>query len=356
MRVALVHDDLVQWGGAERVFLAISDLFPNAPIYTSIFDHSNPILIEKLKGKKIITSFMQKIPGWRYLYKSLLPLYSIAFEQFDFSKYDLVISHTTRFAKAIITKPQTLHLSYCHTPPRFLWNFSGEKVNKLLTPYLKFLKYYDVISSNRVDQFIAGSENARERIKKIYKRESGVLYPFVEERFFKDEEAFEGNYFLIVSRLTKYKKIDLVIKLFNKLGYKFKIVGVGPEYRHLASFAKENVELLGRVSEELLLRIIAGCRALIIAGEEDFGITSLEAQAMGKPIIAYKAGGALETVIEGKTGIFFSSQDEESLKKALQRFLLRKIDSKDCVDNAKRFSKEIFQKKLLQVVKSKYNS
>src|SRR3989344_6913921 len=167
MRVAIVHDDLVQWGGAEKILLGICELFPDAPIYTAVINFDNDLIKENFKDKKIVTSFMQKIPFWKSLYKSLLPIYPIAFEQFNFNKFDLVISHTTRFAKCIITKPETLHVSYCHTPPRFLWHFSGITNYGIGELLMSKLRVYDQIASSRVDQFIAGSENAKKRIKKI---------------------------------------------------------------------------------------------------------------------------------------------------------------------------------------------
>jgi glycosyltransferase involved in cell wall biosynthesis len=352
MKVAIVHDDLVQWGGAERVLLAISESFPTAPIFTSVFDKSNPMLSEAFGSKKVITSFMQNIPGWKNLYKIMLPLYPIAFEQFDFSDYDLVISQTTRFAKSVITKPTTKHICYCHTPPRFLWNFSSEKTSIFLKPYLNFLRVYDQISSKRVDEFLAGSKNAKKRIKKIYGQECKVLQPFVDEKFFDKKGTFDGGYFLIISRLNSYKRVDLAVNVFSKNGKPLKIIGKGPAQGNLKFKAQKNVEFLESVSESTLLNLIAGCRALVITAEEDFGMTALEAQAMGKPVIAYGVGGALETVIEGKTGVFFSKQTEESLSEAIEKFEKLELKGDNCIENAKRFSKVIFQKNLLSFVRA----
>ena len=320
MRVALVHDDLAQWGGAERVLLAISEVFPEAPIYTSVFDRDNQLLEQSFGSKKIITSFMQKIPGWKDLYKTLLPLYPTAFEQFDFSGFDLVISHTTRFAKSIITKPSTKHICYCHTPPRFLWNFSGESVGGILSPYISFLRVYDTISANRVDNWIAGSHNAASRIKKVYHSDAQVLQPFVDLDDFRDLESFDGGYFLMISRLNKYKRVDLAVNVFNHLDARLKIVGVGPDLVALQKMAKPNIEFLGAVPENIKLNLLSGCKALIVTAEEDFGLTPLEAQQCGKPVIAYGRGGALETVINDKTGIFFAEQTVESLRSALDKF------------------------------------
>lgn len=350
MKVAIVHDDLMQWGGAERVLLAISEVFPEAPIYTSVFSSDNKLLAENFKGKKIITSFLQKIPGWKSFYKSFLPFYPLAFEQFDFSDYDLVISQTTRFAKCIITKPKTIHVCYCHTPPRFLWNFSGERANGLLTPLLTKLRLFDQISAKRVDFFLAGSKNAQSRIKKIYKAPSEVLYPFVDFDAFEDIETFDGEYYLIIARLNKYKKVDIAIEAFKNFKGKLKIVGMGGQLGNLQNSAPDNVEFLGSQSEQVLKNLIAGCKGLIVTAEEDFGMTPLEAQALGKGVIAYGEGGAKETVKNKKTGVLFDEQTAESLIQALFEYEALKIDPDECRENAKIFSKNKFKRQLEKYV------
>lgn len=362
LKIALVHDDLVQWGGAERVLAALSDLFPEAPIYTSLYDSNNFLLTEKFGGKKIIASFLQKIPGWKSLYKTLLPLYPFAFESFDFRGFDLVISQTTRFAKAVITRPETLHICYCHTPPRFLWNFSKEKVNPLLKPYFKFLKRYDFITSKRVDFWLAGSHNASERIKDIYHSSSNIIYPFVDLKRFASVESFDGGYFLTVCRLNKYKKVDILIKAANKLNKRLVVVGRGPEEDYLKSLAGPKVEFYQNLNEDTLTLLLAGCEALLIACEEDFGLTALEAQSLGKPVIAYRGGGVLETVIEGQTGYFFNEQKVDDLICVLQllekkgynkqslKFSLRSNYKKKCLEQAEKFSLLNFQKNFLQAV------
>lgn len=331
MRIAIVHDDLVQWGGAERVLLGLLDIYPDAAIYTSVFDRTNAVLLQKLGTKRINTTFLQKIPGWKKLYRTLLPLYPLAFEQFDFSGFDLVISNTTRFAKSIITKPQTLHICYCHTPPRFLWHFSGEAGFGLGEMLLSSLRIYDQASARRVDSFLAGSENAKKRIRKVYRADSKVIYPFVDLERFNRVESYDGGYLVAIGRPSRYKKFDLVQRVSAKLNIPLKVVN-------------------GGLSDEMIVQILAGCRALIIAGIEDFGLTSLEAQALGKPVIAFKEGGALETVIPGKTGIFFDEQTEESLRSALLRLDSLKIDPQDCIKNAANFSKEKFIANFKQTV------
>jgi glycosyltransferase involved in cell wall biosynthesis len=350
MRIALVHDDLVQWGGAERVLLGLTEAFPEAPIYTSLIDYNNSFLKEQFKGKKIVTSFMQKIPGWRRVYKALLPLYPISFEQFDFSEYDLVISHTTRFAKAIITKPGTFHICYCHTPPRFLWGFSGATSSSLSKFYQKFLRRFDQISANRVDLFLAGSKNAQSRIKQIYSKESTVLYPFIDLNRFDSTESFNGGYLLCIARLNSYKRIDLAVEVSNKLKIPLKIVGKGPDLKKLIKLAGDQVEFIRDASEEIVAELLAGCIALIVPGEEDFGLTPLEAQAMGKPVIAYAQGGMRETVIEGQTGYFFDKQNVDSIILALKKLEDHGYNKLKCLATARRFAKERFLSDLKEII------
>lgn len=333
MKVALVHDDLIQWGGAERILVGLSEIFPDAPIFTSIVDFQNENIKSHFSDKKIITSFLQKIPFKKSLYKSFLPLYPIAFEQFDLKSFDLVISHTTRFAKSIITKPKTLHICYCHTPPRFLWHFSGVKNFGILDSLMSKLRVYDQISAQRPDQFIAGSQNCKKRIYKIYRRDAKVILPFIELKRFENIDCYDGGYFVAVGRPNQYKRFDLAYDACKKLGYELKIID-------------------GNLTDEIVVRILAGCKGLVIAGEEDFGLASLEAQALGKPVIAYKQGGALETVIDNKTGVFFEEQTVESLTEALEKFNSLKFDAKECRQNAYKFSKEKFKQNFEQAVAS----
>lgn len=354
MKVAIVHDDLVQWGGAERVLEGICKIFPDAPIFSSVYDAENQELSGRFGSKKIVTSFLQKIPGWKSLYKVLLPFYPIAFEQFNFDEFDLVISHTTRFAKAILTKPETKHICYCHTPPRFLWHLSGERNYGLSEIVLTKLRLFDDISSKRVDLFLAGSKNAQNRIKKIYRTDSQVVYPFIDLNRFKNIKTSNGKYFLVVSRLNKYKKVDLAIKACLRLGIPLKIIGHGPEMQNLKSLSawggKNLVDFLGNVNDEKTVEIMASCKALIICGEEDFGLTSLEVQALGKPVIAAKVGGALETIKEGKTGLFFTPFSEDNLMKVLASLQSAKIKPADCRENAAGFGFDNFMRNFKQAI------
>ncbi len=343
--MAIVHDDLVQWGGAERVLLAISEMFPEAPIYTSVYDDKNQDLASRFSERDIRTSFMQKIPGWKSMYKALLPLYPIAFEQFDFNGYDLVISQTTRFAKSIITKPTTKHVCYIHTPPRFLWNFSGEQPNFWWKPYLSGLRIYDQITANRVDQWLAGSVNCQKRLTKTYRVDSKVLYPFVDDIFFKERPTFEGGYYLVVARLNRYKRVDLAVEACQKLKKNLVVVGSGPELSRLAQVG-QLAEFHQAVSDEILIGFMRGCRGLIVTAEEDLGLVSLEVQALGKAVIAFRGGGLLETVIEGKTGLFFDEQTIESLSLAIEKFENKTFRVEDCRQNASMFTKKRFQDQL----------
>lgn len=346
MRVALVHDDLVQWGGAERVLLGLCEIYPDAPIFTSVFDYSNNQLTKRFANKKIVTSFLQEIPGWKSLYKTFLPLYPISFEQFNFDEYDLVISHTTRFAKSIITKPQTKHICYCHTPPRFLWHFSGYGNWGIAELLMSKLRIYDQISAQRVDFFLAGSENAKKRIKKVYKMDSTVVYPFVDLDRFKSVESFDGGYFVVVGRPNQYKRFDLAISTCLKMRLPLKVIGNGSKQITLPKINDRQllVNFLDSVDDDTLVSVLAGCRALIIPGIEDFGLASLETQVLGKPVVAFAQGGTLETVIANKTGVFFHEQTEDSLKDALLKLDSLKINPKDCFVNAANFSKENFVK------------
>lgn len=351
MKIALVHDDLVQWGGAERMLLALAELFTDAPIYTSVFDRDNLLLSEKFKGKKIVTSFLQKIPGWKWFYRAFLPLYPLAFEQFDFSEFDIVISQTTKFAKCIITKPGTKHICYCHTPPRFLWGFSGEKTSPFISPLLGYLRTYDRLSSKRVDVWLAGSLNAKERINKVYKSDSRIIYPFVDTDRFKNIETFDGGYLLVISRLNDYKKIDLAIKACIRLSLPLKIIGTGPSLGKLRKIAEDSeyIDFLGSLSDELVVRVLAGAKALIFPGTEDFGIVPLEALSLGKPVIALREGGALET-IDKRTGIFFENQTVESLEACLKKLDSMKFKKEDFINRVNKFTKHKFETDFCQAL------
>lgn len=357
LRVAVGHDDLtVPYAGGEKIFLAIANIFPRADIFTSMVTRE---WRERLEGRKITTSFMQKLPLKRELQRALAPLYPLAFESFDFSNYDLVISSSTRFAHGVITKPETKHICYMHSPGRMFWEprqYFGEnsKLGRILSPALSYLRLWDRTAAQRVDHFIANSKNIAGKIKKYYGREASVVHPFVDLRRFKLSEASShaplANYYLVVTRLAPWKRVDIAIKAAKAVGARLKIVGSGADLKRLRKVGDGDVELLGSVSDGVLRELFQNCRALIMTQEEDFGITSLEAQASGKPVIAYGAGGVLETVIEGNTGEFFHPQTSRALSEVLQSFDPDKYSPEDCRSNAERFSEDRFREQIVKVV------
>ena len=366
MKIALVYDRMNKWGGAERVLLALHKLFPAAPLYTSVYDKKKA---SWAKVFNIKTSFLQNFPFAmnHELFAVLMPL---AFESFYFDKYDLVISVTSEAAKWIITKPMTKHICYCLTPTRYLWSgydeyFRNPILRFLSKPFIWYLKTWDKIAAQRPDAYIAISKEVQGRIKKYYGRESEVVYPPVEISNSKSQipnksqtqkSKMQNGYFLIVSRLVLYKKIELVIKAFNKLKLPLKIVGTGTDAGRLKSMAGPTIEFLGYLTDKELIEYYKGCRALIFPGLEDFGLTILEAQSFGKPVIAFRAGGALETVIDpstgsgSATGLFFNEQNVESLIKAIKQFDNMKFDLKDCMENAEKYSFEAFRKNFLSEI------
>ena len=343
---------LNKWGGAERILLALHKLFPDAPLYTSVYDSQKAPWAKVFNVK---TSFLQNLPFTtnHELFATLMP---IAFESFNFDKFDLVVSVTSEAAKGIITKPKTKHLCYCLTPTRYLWSgydeyFKNPILKFVSKPVVWYLKFWDKIAAQRPDVFIAISKEVQERIKKYYGRESVVVYPpLTISNQLQITNYKLQNYFFIVSRLVPYKKIDLAVEAFNKLKLPLKIVGTGSEMEKLKSIVKSNIEFLGYLTDQELVGYYKGCRALVFPGLEDFGLTILEAQSFGKPVIAFKGGGALETVVEGKTGIFFDEQSVESLEKAIKQFNNMKFNPKDCIEQASKFSFETFKKQFMNII------
>ncbi len=356
MKVALVYDRVNKWGGAERVLLALHELFPDAPLYTSVYNSETAPWAKVFP--KVVTSFLQNFPGAKTRHDLYAPLMPMAFESFDFSEFDLVISVTSEAAKGIITKPETRHICYLLTPTRYLWSGYEEYFNSPFRqvfgkPFVEYLKSWDKIASERPDQIISISDTVRERVEKYYNRDSEVLYPPVDtERFKTKIPQFKivsrgldyGKYFLIVSRLVPYKKIDLAIAACRELNLPLVIVGTGSQQSRLMNMAGQNVTFVGQIPERDLLYYYQGCRALIFPQEEDFGITAVEAQAAGRPVIAFAQGGASETVIDHKTGILFKEQRIESLKNALVEFEELNLNEEDCVNSAERFTKQKFLK------------
>ncbi len=362
MKIAIIHDYLNQFGGAEKVIEVMHEIFPEAPIYTSIFKPE--CMPSSFDSMKINVSFMQRLPLIDKHFKKYLLLYPKAMSSFNLNEYDLVISSSSAFAKGIKKSKNFCHICYCYSPMRFVWDYDNyiQKENiglyykKILPFFMSNLKKWDLRTNNGVDHFIAISNNIRKRIKDCYNRESTCIYPPVDVKNFYISKEIE-DYFLIVSRLNAYKNIDLVIKVFNDSNLKLKIVGDGPFKESLIKIAKsKNIEFLGRVSFKELSEIYSRCRAFIFPGKEDFGIAPLEAQASGRPVIAFGHGGALETIVENETGIFFRHNTEASLKDAIERFLgiEKYIVPLNNRKNALRFDREIFKDKFKDFVLEKY--
>jgi glycosyltransferase involved in cell wall biosynthesis len=362
MKIALVHDYLVQYGGAERVLEAFCEIFPEAPIYTMVYDEK--LTNGVFKGRKIHTSFLQKIPFVSSHHRAWPLLMPLAIESFDLSGYDVVLSDSNSYAKGIITGENTLHITYCHTPMRYAWDdchrhmreFKYSKITKKLAPFgMSYLRLWDRISADRPDRYIANSEFVAARIKKYYHKDAEVIYPPVNFQNFHIADKIE-DYYLLVGRALPYKRFDIVIEAFNKLGLPLKIIGKGPEMPNLKKTAKSNIEFLGYLSDEEIGRFYAGCKALIFPSEEDFGIIPLEAMASGRPVIAYRGGGALETIVENETGIFFEKQDAATIADTVKNFRAENFDSEKIRMHASKFRKEIFKEKIKSLVECECKS
>ncbi|PJC37175.1 glycosyltransferase family 4 protein [Candidatus Peregrinibacteria bacterium CG_4_9_14_0_2_um_filter_53_11] len=347
-KVAIVCDWLVSRGGAERVISALAQLYPQAPIYTSIY---NPEALPEFSEREVITSYIQKLPFAKSKHHLYLPLMPTAFEQFDLSEYDIVISSCHSCAKGVITKPRTLHISYCHSPMRYLWDswheyFANYGINPLLRStarhLLHKLRIWDRLAADRVDKYLTNSRHVQERIQKYYRRESEVIYPPVETQFAIKPE--QGQYYLAVGRLAPYKRFDLVVDAFNELQLPLVIVGTGKEEAALKKRAGRFTTFVGQVSDSELREIYSKATAFIFPQLEDFGITPLEAMSSGKPVIAYGKGGALETIEEGISGLFFEEQTPESLKEAVIRSQKINWQAEKIQKHVERFSRETFER------------
>ncbi len=359
-----MHDWLTVYAGAERVLEQMLDCYPEADLF-SLVDIIPDDGRGFLKGKRVKTSFIQKLPLVKKLYRNYLPLMPLAIEQIDLSDYDLIISSSHSVAKGVITGPNQLHICMCYSPIRYAWDLQHQYLNESglskgvkgwIAKYLLHkMRIWDIRTVSGVDQFIAISNFISKRIWKVYRRTSTVIYPPV------DIEAFKlcsekDNFYLTASRMVPYKKMDLIVKSFRLMPNKQLIViGDGPDFEKIKSCAGGNVTLMGYQSYDVLVWHMQKAKAFIFAAEEDFGIAPLEAQACGTPVIAYGKGGALETIIDSsvnRTGIFFHQQSVESLCEAVDRFekIASDIDPKDCRDNAMRFSTVNFQHQFISFV------
>lgn len=362
-RVALVHDWLTGRRGGEKVLEVLSEIFPQAPIFTLF--HFPSSQVEPLEEKQIITSFLQRCPGLKKHYRWYLPLFPLAIELFNLQDFDLVISTSHCVAKGVIPRPDALHVSYIHSPVRYAWNqyfayFDPKSLKflaKLIIPFIiHYLRLWDVTSSQRVDYFIANSQAVADRIEKYYRREAEVIHPPVDVDFFRPKKGSPSleNYYLIVSALVPYKRLDLAIEAANQLKFSLRIVGWGPEEKKLRKLARENVEFLGAVNDDELLNLYQNAQALIVPGEEDFGINILEAQACGTPVIAFARGGAVETVRPGETGVLFHQLTVDSLREALDNFKDITFNKSTLREHAERFSRLAFRDKMERYLRQKW--
>lgn len=363
MKVALVHDYLNQMGGAERVVLALHKLFPDAPLYTSIYDPSH--VDPAFQHIDIRTSFMQKFPFVMKHHQPYLPFYPSAMESLDLRGYDLVLSSSSAFGKGVLVRPGTLHICYCHTPMRWCWNYQeyvereqlGGMARRILPFMMTWLRMWDQASAARVDHFIANSPVIAERIQKYYRRDAQVIPPPVEaSRFLFDPTSSPGDYFLILGRFAPYKRFDLAIQACNMLHLPLVVIGKGRDEKRLRAMAGPTIRFLGGLSDAQVLEYFTHCRAFLFPGEEDFGITPLEAQASGRPVIAYGAGGALSSVIDGATGTFFHEQTTESLAAALASFDERLYNPQKIREHALEFDTPRFQRRILQYIEARMHT
>jgi glycosyltransferase involved in cell wall biosynthesis len=362
MKVALVHDYLNQMGGAERVVLALHEMFPDAPLYTTIY---SPKRVDAgFRRMEIHTTFMQRFPLIMSHHQPYLPFYPTAIETLDLRGYDLVLSSSSAFAKGVITSPETMHICYCHTPMRWCWNYNEyvarEKLGAIPRALLPFLitrlRLWDQLTARRVDHFIANSPVVAERIRKYYRRDALVIPPPVDaQRFLFDPTGQVEDYFLVVGRLIPYKRVDLAIQACNRLKLPLVVIGNGRQKEALQKMAGPTIRFMGHLSDQEVLHYFAHCRALLFCNEDDFGITPLEAQASGRPVIAYGAGGALTSVVEGITGEFFREQTVESLAATLATFDERNYDPQVVRNHALEFDMPRFRCRMLQFIEAKMN-
>lgn len=360
MRIALVHDYLVQYGGAERVLECFSELFPYAPIYTLVYNKK--LMHGVLEGKNIKTSFIQKFPFSSKYHRIFPQFMPSAIEQFDFSAYDIVLSDSSSYAKGVITGLDTLHICYMHTPMRYAWDdcqkythdfYFPSLIKKMIPFFMNYIRIWDRLSIERVDKLIANSNFVAKRIKKYYKKDSLVIYPPVNFENFsisKKKQSNEEGYFLMVGRLIAYKRFDIAIRAFNELGLKLKIIGRGPEIKRLKKMAGPNIEFLGRLTDQELAEHCSECQAFIFPQEEDFGIVAIEAMASGRPVIAYRGGDIPEHLEDGKTGIFFENQKSEDIVAAVKKFQGIKFDSEYIRESARKFDKSVFKAKIKEYI------
>ena len=344
-RTALIHDFLISVRGADRVFLEICDLWPDADVFTPVYDERGTE--GRFAHRNIETSFLQRMRPTARNFRAFLPLYPAAIESFDLSGYELVISSSSAWAHAVICDERAVHVSYCHNPFRYAWNERHRTLaerNPVSRAALRGLfrrwREWDWIAAQRVDRYVTNSRTTQARIKAYFGRESSIVYPPVATDRFRPEPL--GSHYLVLSELVSHKQIDVAIEAFNKLRLPLVIAGGGPDRRRLRSLAGPTIRFAGRVSDDEAARLLAGCRALVVTTGEEFGIAAVEAQAAGRPVIARAAGGLLENVIDGETGYLWDGGPEE-LAEAVAGFDTTAVDSDACIRNARRFDTSVFR-------------
>lgn len=359
MKIAFVHDFLLKLGGAERVLKALMEMYPDAPVYTLLYDEKTVGHVfpkERVRPSRL-QAFPRFIPG---MHKLLFPMMPSAVEQFDLSEFDVVISSSSAYAHGVVTNLETQHICYYHTPMRYAWDYTHQYLKEqnlgwfgeiLASRLLHKVRQWDFLAADRVDVSLANSKTVQARIQKYYRKEAKVIYPPVEVHRFHPHEKNEG-YFLIVSTLTPYKRLDLAVELFNKLGKRLVIIGDGSDRGRLERMAAKNIDFLGYKSDEVVKAYLENCRAFIFPGEEDFGIAPVEAMACGKPILAYRKGGLTESMVEGVTGEFFDQPNLESMEDGLTQLLIneKEYSAKTIAKHAEQFSLKAFEKAIKSVI------
>ena len=358
MKLAIVHDWLTNMGGAEQVIINFKEIYPKAPVYTTFYNPNN--LDDKLKNIDVRTSFLQR-KKMVTNHKKYFPLMPLAFESFNLKNYDVILSSSTSCAKGVRKRKDALHICYINTPMRYAYEFKHEytdgmnSIKKFLVNILLFfMRIWDKNNNKRIDYFISNSSEIKRRVKETYNRDSVVINPPVRCSLFNISEI-DGDYYFVVSRLVPYKRYDLAVQACKELGKKLVIIGDGPERQKLEELANndKNITFLGRQPDDVVKKYMSECKALLFPGLEDFGIVPVEAQACGRPVIAYGKGGALDTVIDEKTGLLFRKQTVESLKDAILKFENMKFDKQEIRKHALKFDEPVFQKKIKEFIDSK---
>ena len=360
MKVALIHYWLLSMRGGEKVLEALCELYPKADIYTHVYDPNG--ISDVIRAHKVQTTFIQRLPAAKKLYKKYLPLMPMALEELDLRSYDLVISCEAGPAKGVITRPDALHVCYCHTPMRYIWDQYhtyrenvGLMTRLFMSAISPALRVWDVSTAARVDHFVANSQFVAKRIMKFYRREATVIHPPVSvEKFFPVDRP--GEYYLCAGQLVRYKRFDLAVEAFMRSGKRLVVAGTGEEAAGLRKLASScsNIEFLDRQTDDQLRSLMQGCRALVFPGEEDFGIVPVEVMACGRPVIAYDVGGAVETVIDGRTGVLFPHQTADALNAAVDQFEVveSRFQSNEIRARAEMFNASIFKSKFSSLIAS----